>query len=72
MSDITVEWVMQVWSDKTGCRVEIGPDSDSLGLIEMRSVDGNGKITARLTFTPEEWEHLRNYPVKEDDNATTR
>ena len=36
----STEMVMQVWNDDTGERVEIGPDRDSLGLVEIRSYEG--------------------------------
>ena len=49
----TEEIVHQIWDDKTGERVEVGPDADSIGLIEIRQVDSTGKIVERITINPE-------------------
>ena len=35
----TTEIVRVVWDDKDGVSLSIGPDSDSLGLVEMRTTD---------------------------------
>jgi hypothetical protein len=48
----TVETVVQVWNDKTGDRVDVCPDCDALGLVEVRQVHGDGRISSRVTMTP--------------------
>lgn len=37
------ETVYQIWNDKTGERVEVGPDRDGLDLIELRSYSDDGR-----------------------------
>lgn len=49
----SLETVYQIWDDDSGERTEIGQDADSLGFIEIRQRDENGKILARLTFPKE-------------------
>ena len=51
--EFSLEIKREVWNDKRGSRVEIGPDRDSLGLIEIREYDGNSKIINRSTFHPD-------------------
>lgn len=53
MGDYTLEIVRQIWHDKNGDRVEVGPDSDGLGLVEIRHRDMYSKITARITLEPD-------------------
>lgn len=43
----------EIWNDKTGECIEIGPDRDGLELIEIRLRLDN-KITTRMVFTSEE------------------
>lgn len=50
----TLETMKEIWDDKSGCHIEIGPDRDGLDLIEVRSIDDHGKIDARLSFTKEQ------------------
>lgn len=72
----THEIIHQLWDDKHGDRIEIGPDRDSLGLIEIRYY-GTGDTAARvpnssMTFTPEQLPKIieilqtiqRSQPVK--------
>lgn len=55
----TIGVVYQIWDDQVGSRIEIAPDSDGLdGLTEIRHVDENGKIGARVFFNREELEKL--------------
>ena len=49
----TMELVRKIWNDKEGYSVEVGPDSDGLNLVEVRSRDDQGKIYNRFTMTPE-------------------
>lgn len=44
----TVENRRQVWNDEDGWRYEIGPASDSLGLVQVRYVELDGKVSADL------------------------
>lgn len=50
----SLEQMFEVWTDKSGECVEIGPDRDGLELIEIRYKDETGKITSRLCFTKEQ------------------
>lgn len=52
------ETVKQVWNDDTGERIEVSPDRDSPGLVEIRQLDSFGKIEARITFQAEAVQHL--------------
>ena len=54
MSTFTLETVIQVWNDQHGERVEVGPDHDGLNLVEVRSVDSNGKTQTSITMEPEQ------------------
>jgi hypothetical protein len=49
----TSETVIQVWDDKHGDRVEVGPDRDGLELVEIRCYTDSGEIGDRITMTPE-------------------
>lgn len=51
----TVEKLTQIWFDDCGERIEIGPDSDCLGLVEIRHKDKEGKAYpgARITLSPQ-------------------
>ena len=54
MSDpFIVEKLTKIWANDCGESFEIGPDSDSLGCVEIRHRDVDGKIYARITFPPE-------------------
>lgn len=46
----------KVWNDKTGTKVEIGPDRDGLNLVEMREFSDDGKELTCVVFTPEQAE----------------
>ncbi len=52
--DYTLETKKEIWNDKTGEYIEIGPDRDALGLIEIRSYTNDDKCAARLTFSKEQ------------------
>jgi hypothetical protein len=49
----TMEKMIEVWNDEDGSVIEVGPDRDSLGLVEIRMKDEAGKIERRLTMHPE-------------------
>lgn len=48
------EKMWEVWNDDDGTHVEIGPDRDCFGFIEIRRKDEKGKIVERFAFNPEE------------------
>jgi hypothetical protein len=54
MSNFSKETVYQIWNDRNGYRVEVGPDSDSLDLIEIRKRDDKNNIYERMVFEKEE------------------
>jgi len=49
--EYSIEYVLQVWNDKTGERLEVSPDRDGLGLVEIRSVTDDEKVGARIIGT---------------------
>ena len=53
----SMETVREIWNDRynEGC-IEVGPDRDCLGLVEIRKRDDdkNAKIFNRMTFTTEQ------------------
>jgi hypothetical protein len=57
-TEYTLETVHQIWNDKSGTRIEIGPDRDGLDLIEIRSYTDDGKIGQSVTFTEKEFRLL--------------
>jgi hypothetical protein len=42
MSEYTTETIRQIWSN-FGYRIEIGPDADGLGVIEIRYIEKDGE-----------------------------
>ena len=48
------EVIHQLWDDKHGDRLEIGPDRDGLGLIELRYFDPANECTDSLTIVPDQ------------------
>jgi len=49
----SLETMYRVWDDKTGDRVEVGPDSDGLDLLEIRSYTNDGKLEVSILLKPE-------------------
>ncbi len=49
----TMEHLYEIWNDDNGDRVEIGPDRDSLDMVEIRWKDQEGNIMSRMVFPPE-------------------
>lgn len=52
---ITTEVVRNVWHDKEGCAISVGPDGDGLDMVRVRTLDTKsaeyfGKIDFALTF----------------------
>lgn len=46
----TKEHVIKVWDDDNGTHVYVGPDADGLELVELRYVDEDGEIGARISM----------------------
>ena len=46
----SVETMREVWNDKHGDCVEVGPDRDALGMVEVRYRLDDGVIGARVAF----------------------
>jgi len=51
--DFSLETVREVWNNKSGERIEVGPDRDALDLIEIRYYGPDDKIISRITLTLE-------------------
>lgn len=49
----TVEILIQIWDDNSGCRLEVGPDRDGLDLVEIRGYSDDGKLSTSITMTQE-------------------
>lgn len=43
-----------MWNDQTGSRLEVGLDRDGLDLVQIRSIEGDGKAQREITMTWEE------------------
>lgn len=56
----TLETMYQIWNDRTGEHIELGPDRDGLELFEIRSYTDDGKITQRVVLTREQLILLRD------------
>jgi hypothetical protein len=54
----SLETVCQVWDDKAGERIDVQPDRDGLGLIEVVSFSKDGKEQGRLVMPKEQAELL--------------
>lgn len=68
MTKYSSETLRQVWNDETGEVVEIGPDRDGLGLVEIRIRNGNHIYTSRLSMPVEVWDRLRTYKLCQYDD----
>jgi hypothetical protein len=49
----TFETLYEIWDDKTGNKIEVGPDRDALDLIEIRAIE-DGKRVSDITLTREQ------------------
>lgn len=52
-SKYSVETVKQIWDDRHGSRLEVGPDRDGLDLVDIRSYSDDNKCT-EFTTTQEQ------------------
>ena len=50
----SLERLIEIWNNDDGTRIEIGPDRDGLGLIEIRERNEKSVIEGRLTFNKEQ------------------
>lgn len=50
----STETMREIWDDKHGDRVEVGPDRDALGMVEVRYKTEDGAIASRVAFSPEQ------------------
>ena len=50
----STETVIQVWNDKHGERVEVGPDRDGAELVEIRSYTDDDRLGCSLAMPPEQ------------------
>jgi len=70
---ISVETITQIWDDKTGELIEIGPDKDGLDLLEIRYCSKDGNDRRGIVFTYEQAAFIINAIQKqlnEKKNAT--
>lgn len=52
MSDVSVDTIVRVWDDDLGSRVEIGEDSDGMGLLEIRAYERDDRVpVVRISFS---------------------
>ena len=54
MEKLSVEGLVRIYIDATGEYIEVCPDADSLGMLEVRQCNRDSKITDRLTITREQ------------------
>lgn len=50
----SLETSYQIWNDSTGDRIEVSPDRDALGLIEIKSLTDDSKVTASVVLNKEQ------------------
>lgn len=50
----TVDVSYKIYNNEDGSYIEVCPDADGLGLVEVRYVDEKEVIHERLTFQPEQ------------------
>lgn len=49
-----METLREIWPERgEGEHIEVGPDRDGLGLVEIRQKEPNGQISARISMTTE-------------------
>lgn len=62
MGDCELEMMFEIWNG--GECLEVGPDRDNLGLIEIRAKDIDGAIHNRMTLTKKQAEFLTTAILK--------
>lgn len=59
MINYSEETVYQLWDNTHGVRTEVGPDSDGLGVIELREIEGGPtKVIRSMTLNEQQAEFL--------------
>ncbi len=46
----TLETLHRIYNDKTGEYLQIGPDGDGVDMVDIRSIDPQGKEFSRVTI----------------------
>jgi len=54
MANYSLETFQRIYNDQNGEYIQIGPDADALGLVQIRSYRRNGELEGHMTFTPEQ------------------
>ena len=49
MTKYSVEKLYEIWNDGSGLKIEVGPDRDNLGFVEIRYVE-NKKVLDRIVM----------------------
>lgn len=57
-SPYSEETVYQQWNDGDGFRIEVSPDSDGLGMVEVRYYEDGPESRSRMAFTLEQAKFL--------------
>lgn len=50
----SLETSYQIWNESTGERIEVSPDRDALGLVEIRSLTDDSKVTSNIVINKEQ------------------
>jgi hypothetical protein len=50
----SLETFQRIYNDQHGDYIQIGPDADALGLVEIRSYTRDGKLETSMVFAPEQ------------------
>lgn len=50
----TLEQMFEIWNDKTGSRIQVGPDRDALGMIEIRTYCDDGSTGSIVLLDSEQ------------------
>lgn len=50
----SLETSYQIWNDSTGERIEVNPDRDALGSVEIRSITDDDKPEASVVLNKEQ------------------
>jgi hypothetical protein len=48
VSTFSLEVVYEIWDDRDGNKIEVGPDRDGLGLVEIRDQESKVRLTLPL------------------------
>lgn len=67
----SLETSYQIWDDSTGERIEVSPDRDALGLVEIRSLTNDSKVASSIVLNGEQVRLLIQALVKMQETLTT-